>query len=195
MSSSGRSSAISSPQVPWPARELPPVTAPFDPQLAATNLPSELYPVGIRIGAKLPVVGFTQEANGSAVLQKFVSPLNYLFTKKTGGTVLPVVLYRYQVPNANFPVVSGDLTQVSPLMEKIAFQQTNQVPYGAVTVLRDPFVGAFARAGDNSGSPTYDLYLFDTQPVVTGARYGYLLVRFGENRAIEEVIPTNEIDL
>jgi hypothetical protein len=187
---------VPGPQVPWPARPLPPIFPVFDAQLAATNLPSAAYPVGIRIGAKLPVLSFTESTNGnSAVLQNFITPLSYLFAKKSGATVLPVALYRYQVTNANFPVVSGDVTQVSPLMEKIAFQQTTQAPYGAVTILRDPFVGVFQNGSTPFGSPIYDLYLLDTQPVVTGARYGYLLVRFGDNREIEEVIPTNEVEL
>jgi hypothetical protein len=183
------------PLVPWPARPLPPIGQAFSPLLGATNLPSEQYPVGIRIGTQLPVVGFTGVTNGNAILQNLITPLTYTFMKKGGGMVLPLALYRYQVPNANHPVVSGDLTQVSPLMEKIAFQHTTLAPYGSVTILRDPFVGVFPRIDRESGAPVYDLFLLDTQPVITGARYGYLLVRFGANREIEEVIPTNEVEL
>jgi len=35
----------------------------------------------------------------------------------------------------------------------------------------------------------------DTQPVISGARYKYLLVRFRKNGEIAEVIPTNEMDV
>ncbi len=181
------------PQVPWPDRPLPAGQAPFDPGILAAALPSEAYPVGIRIGAKLPIVG--SPTNGNAMISSFTSPLNYLFAKKGGATVLPLAVYRYQVPNASFPIVSGDVTQVTPLMEKIAYQQTTVAPYGQVTVIRDPFIGVFRYSSSPLGGATYDMFLLDTQPVVTGARYGYLLVRFGANHEIEEVIPTNEVDL
>jgi hypothetical protein len=39
------------------------------------------------------------------------------------------------------------------------------------------------------------IVLYDTQPVVLGARYRYLLVRFGPNREIAEVIPTTTVDV
>ena len=34
-------------------------------------------------------------------------------------TLLPMVLYRQQVTNALFPKVSGDVVQVSPLIERL----------------------------------------------------------------------------
>jgi hypothetical protein len=38
-------------------------------------------------------------------------------------------------------------------------------------------------------------YMKDTQPVVSGSRYKYLLVRFQRDGEIAEVIPTNEVDI
>jgi hypothetical protein len=183
---------LAGPLVPWPDRPLPALQAVFDPGIIATNLPTDAYPVGIRIGSKVPIVG--NPTNGNAMIQSFTTPLNYLYARKDGSTVLPLALYRYQVPNANFPTVSGDITQVSPLMEKIAFQQTNVAPFGQVTIIRDRFIGVY-RIASATGAGGYDMFLLDTQPVITGARYGYLLVRFGDNREIEEVIPTNEVEL
>ena len=34
--------------------------------------------------------------------------------------LLPIVVYRYQVPGGDFPEVSGDIYQVTPLMRNIA---------------------------------------------------------------------------
>lgn len=179
------------PLVPWPDRNLPTVEAPFDPNIIATNLPSQEYPVGIRIGSGVgSVAGHT---NNDAIIRTFINPLDSLYDKDDGTTVLPVVLYRYQVPNADFPTVSGDVIQASPLMEKIAYEQTNMNPYGPVTIIRDPFIGVYGVPA--AGVPFYNIYLLDTQPMVIGARYAYLLVRFGPDREIEEVIPTNEVEL
>jgi hypothetical protein len=41
----------------------------------------------------------------------------------------------------------------------------------------------------------FSSFLKDTQPVVRGARYRYLLVRFRDNGEIAEVIPTTEMEV
>jgi hypothetical protein len=181
------------PQVPWPDRPLPAVQAPFNAELIAAVLPTDIYPVGIRLGTQIPVVG--TPTNGNTMIPGFTNPLNYVFAKKDGSTVLPLAVYRYQVANANFPTVSGDLTQVTPLMEKIAYQQTTVGQFGQVTIIRDPFIGVYRNSKSPLTEPGYDMFLLDTQPIINGARYGYLLVRFGANREIEEVIPMNEVEL
>ena len=58
----------------------------------------------------------------------------------------------------------------------------------AATVVATGIPGAGA-------SPVHGMYLLDTQPVVLGARYRYLLVRFKEDREIDQVIPTNEVEV
>jgi hypothetical protein len=40
-----------------------------------------------------------------------------------------------------------------------------------------------------------DIYLLDTQPMIAGARYGYLLARFGADKEIREVIPVGEVEV
>ena len=39
------------------------------------------------------------------------------------------------------------------------------------------------------------MYLLDTQPVVAGARYIYLLVRFNDKHEIEEVVPSSIVEV
>jgi hypothetical protein len=114
------------------------------------------------------------------------------------GIILPIALYRVQVPSTYFPVVPGDVVQVSPLMEKIA--QFEQVLFGSnVTTVTDPFIAILPAAV--TGLPRtiatseQDILLMDRQPVIQGARYKYLLVRFGPNKEIERVIVTNEVDI
>ena len=41
----------------------------------------------------------------------------------------------------------------------------------------------------------HDMMLLDRQPVIKGAKYKYLLVRFGTNKEIERVIVTNEVQV
>ncbi|MBK8038404.1 MAG: hypothetical protein IPK22_14920 [Verrucomicrobiaceae bacterium] len=110
------------------------------------------------------------------------------------GLILPVALYRVQVPNTNFATVSGDIVQVSPMMEKIA-----QVVSGPNKVITDPFI-AILHQSDSPLTGTaahydHDIFLLDRQPVIKGATYKYLLVRFGPTKEIERVIVTNTVDV
>jgi hypothetical protein len=41
----------------------------------------------------------------------------------------------------------------------------------------------------------HDIFLVDRQPVLKGASYKYLLVRFSPNKEIERVIVTNTVDV
>lgn len=138
-------------------------------------------------------------------------PNLYLAKKKNGepGSILPAVLYRRQVASPEFPDVTGDVIQVSPLVRRVAVS-----PSGNGLLIRDPFIGVevegtrsvgwmkqpHPRAADNSSyyywrwesytSPSrLHLYLLDTQPVIVGARYEYFVVRFDENTGeIKETI-------
>src|SRR5436190_92861 len=123
---------------------------------------------------------------------------NFLLHRKAGGAdaVLPAVLYRLQVTNINFPKVSGDVTQVSPLMEKLAIQRyTNQFYYGSDAI--DGLIGRspnieFVPGDERDG---YGIYLFDSQPVISGATYRYYLVRFKPNHEIDQIIPAGDVTL
>jgi hypothetical protein len=64
-----------------------------------------------------------------------------------------------------------------------------------VTTLQneDPFLFP-EKDSERLQSQWYDLLVKDTQPVISGASYRYLIVRFDEQtREIAEIIPTNTI--
>jgi hypothetical protein len=109
------------------------------------------------------------------------------------GIVLPVAMYRIQVANAAYPVVSGDMVQVTPLVEQIAYEETNESGRDVIKI-RDPYIGLVSHfpVPQNPGS-AWDLLLLDRHPVLQGASYQYLLVRYKPNREVERVIVTNTI--
>lgn len=259
--------------VPWPARSQPPITnAGFDGRVIARQLQlaNGFNGIGIRIG-DVPIFGLHCMSGGEGspyFLPSFVDPIEHLYFSDNlpEKHILPIALYRYQVPNANFPEVSGDLIQVSPLIEQIAyhyglspqFYQYGSLledPFIAVTpigpdfqsqpcsaqmpdlrgnytytdcfgddlsIVQEPAPGTFVRFGsvpvtitatDRFGNQstvqtthylqpppytnpvTYEIFALDTQPVVVGASYRYLLVRFKANHEIDQVIPVDEIEV
>lgn len=196
---------IALPQVPWPARGLPPINSSFHPFLLSSYVQSS----SANFTGAVVLVGFNAfaPANFASVSGRpqYVTtddnPLTFLHTNKNGQSPFPLTLYRYQVTNANFPKVSGDITQVSPLMENIAYEVFktninfgNQTLYITNNYLRDPFV-LYDFLPINDTLHFFYVYLLDTQPVISGARYRYLLVRFKDNREIDQVIPTNEMNV
>jgi hypothetical protein len=62
-----------------------------------------------------------------------------------------------------------------------------------VTVICDPFV-TITTSSDAAHRYVY-LWLEDTQPQISGARYKYILVRFKPNHEIDQLIPTTEVDV
>jgi hypothetical protein len=183
------------PEVPWPARPLPPInaTAKYRSTLplptsgiVATNLVGTEYPLGVRIGDVTGIL--SQDADTGTRIAGAGDPVRFLYVDERGSNVFPLVLYRFQVPNTNFPFVSGDLVQVSPLLERLAFERDTA---GSIR-LRDPFVSVQRP----SPSVLFGLYALDTQPALMGARYAYLLVRLDpRTREIAEVLPTGEVEL
>jgi hypothetical protein len=197
------------PTVAWPARPLPNVSATnFNFNFTAmwmTN-PANLFTGSVvMIGSNLwigtegqtvPGVGTSYFSSRPQVLRDTLDPTSYLTLNSNGISILPVALYRYQVANARFPQVAGDIVQVSPLMESIAFQRTvsNSVVHA---IIHDPFV-IFDGFRFNTGSLSIvylTAWLKDTQPIIAGSRYRYLLVRFLKSGEVAEVIPTNEMEV
>lgn len=183
------------PNVPWPARPLPAVgnsfglafDASFRPSCGSTNLPG--VPVvrisfdGLASDASQCPIEFTPRLGIS-------DPNALIPTNSVGDSLFPLVLFRQQVANNDFPAVSGDMVQVSPMMESIAWGLN-----GIKTVIYDPYVlietGVFTQDSGIRG-----LYLRDTQPVISGSRYRYLLARFNKLGEIVEVIPAaNELEV
>ena len=178
------------PTVPWPARPLPPVANSFALAFNAgwmlpcgeTNGPSNIV-------VRISYDGITSQISCPSILTGSPNPNDLIPTNSFGESLFPVVLFRRQVPNAEFPVVSGDSVQVTPLMESIAWAQG-----GGQTALYDPYVQAERRisaVGGNGG-----LFLRDTHPIIRGARYRYSLVRFNKRGEIAEVISVaNEMEV
>ena len=194
------------PTVAWPQRPLPPVnsgvasgfTAAWY-QGALNNHTGAVVQLGALIvtnivgsgGSGLPAAGSDFRARPQRL---FVTsdPMVYLQKTPMGKSPFPCVLYRHQVSNAKFPMVSGDIIQCSPLMESIAFEKS-----GTSAIIWDPFV-IYDGISVNLGSGTINYlntYLRDTQPVLAGARYKYVLVRFGKDGEIAEVLGTNEMEV
>jgi hypothetical protein len=182
------------PDVPWPARGLPPTTSFFNSNVVARQLNSALpvfSGVGIRIGRVTNQMVLTEHFL-PAQYAGFTPPMNFLYPGTNNTPLFPVAVYRYQVPNANYSVVSGDVVQVTPLMEEIA--------YGNIATgigVYDPFLFIFRTTATGAGGVFLpgEMYLLDTQPLVVGARYRYLLVRLADNKEIEQVIVTNEVEI
>jgi hypothetical protein len=186
-------------KVPWPARPLPGTNANFLAlafYLSPTNASGPLQtaaPAGNGV-----LIGFGSLTFREATLA--LPPLVYgpldpnalLETNVFGDSIFPCTLYRYQVPNANFPAVSGDMIQVSPLMENIAYQWSGVKGQTTNTFIQDPFV-AVSGLANGSGNYLY-LWLRDMQPQISGARYKYILVRFNPvTHEIDQLIPSNEV--
>src|SRR5207245_11517197 len=100
--------------------------------------------------------------------------------------LLPIAIYRQQVTNEFFPRVSGTLPQVTPLLERLAYdveKPTQQSP--KVVYVDDLLVaGGVEYASSDSGfqHPHSFLYLRDQQPVSRGAAYQYFVVRLNRQR-------------
>jgi hypothetical protein len=169
------------------------------------------YPVGIRIGNLTPV-GYPTENIGTtnfftypiakpppvlySTLSPQIDPNTMIFRrlsqnhKRHGESLLPIVVYRQQVTNLFFPKVSGTLTQVTPLLERLA--------YGTVLVSNAFYnVTIYDRliAGGTEGRNGEFLYLRDQQPVMLGASYQYFVVRFNDQREIAEIIPAGTVTI
>ncbi len=203
--------------VPWPDRPLPP-KADFHDGIAGLYLASaRLTPWKgnlVRIGeyedsGQGTLIITPDGISNPAGVRSFAVPStrdieNYLYTNdevaqaeplaSIPGVILPIALYRVQVTNAKYPVVSGDIVQVSPLMEQIA-----QFDDSGSNVVTDPFIAILPST--ITGLPRtitgsdQDILLIDRQPVLTGARYKYLIVRFSPTKEIERVIATNTVDV
>ena len=198
--------------VPWPARPLPNVEV-FDNRVTVvvfTNsqnnkLQDLRYPVGIRIGefpqaldpnSMLGTPNFVQYYRTDVTS---IDPNDHIFFRhsadpaRNGEPLLPIVVYRQQVTNAFFPKVSGDVAQVSPMVERIPWRTPDQF----TIVVPDRLLATrheFDPSQPAGNGITY-LYLRDQQPVLLGARYRYFVVRFKANREADYIIPAGEVEI
>ncbi len=205
--------------VPWPARPLPPVRE-FEPDYSDPDLLQRAQatafvtyynaiedrrrPAGVRIGRldnsfslQSGWVGDTNLISynhANSILNP--DPHHGLFRSlstdpaRASRTILPMVVYRQQVTNASFPKVSGDIVQVSPLLERIPWSYNGQ----ALTVTIPDRLLRIRQETYNDHT-YYFLYLCDQQPLVLGARYRYSIVRFNDQREALDIIPAGEVEL
>jgi hypothetical protein len=191
------SGAVSGPDVPWPALGLPEIESSFNAGIKARTVNKSLYDGGaVRIGAlNYDGVDFGpggEDPSDFPFPPDLFIPENAVYRNADGESLFPFVIYRYQIPNATYPAVSGDVYQVTPMLESIP---TTFGSLNGVTTLQneDPFLFP-EKDSERLQSQWYDLLVKDTQPVISGASYRYLIVRFDEQtREIAEIIPTNTI--
>jgi hypothetical protein len=187
------------PEVPWPARPMPTIqSTKFHADMEAVFIDGRyvysngIDHVGIRIG-EIPSNNnnYVNEIDRFELNLYYVgNPMDYLYANAvmTNQTVFPCVLYRYQLTNDLYQAVSGDVAQVSPLMEDIAYAVN-----GIVTTMYDPFIGINKKENED---PSWGIYLIDTQPVVRGARYQYLLMRFDQQtKELDRVISAGTVTI
>jgi hypothetical protein len=173
------------------------------------------YPVGIRIG-DLSTLYLSQSLSWNVNTTNFASyivpstilpdPQNLIFTRLSsdpshrGNLLLPIVVYRQQVTNAAFPRVSGNITQVTPLIERIPwvyypgiFGETYIPPR---VVVPDRLI-AFGIEFDPLNSDLFQNSMFvrDQQPVILGASYQYFVVRLNDKREVAEIIPAGTVTI
>jgi hypothetical protein len=136
--------------------------------------------------------------NPEYYLKDHVDPKTLLYRRAAAAeangevdTLLPCIIYRMQVTSAvPQTVISGDTSQVSPLIETIAHVHGTAGP-DPITVVHDPFIGikiTGAQIGIHG-----EIFLLDRNPVISGASYAYLLVRFAKDGEIQEVLSTNTV--
>ncbi|MFT5409585.1 MAG: hypothetical protein ACI9NC_002310 [Verrucomicrobiales bacterium] len=216
------------PQVAWPVRRAGEVVVDIDSQLLLEprwidNVESGFTGVAVRIGQVIlpsPTSFFagTLDENGRTPtrLVGVVKPAYTYLSGLSGGLEIALdpdalsanketprsfVLYRAQVANNRYPQISGQLVQVTPLIDRIRSRGVdggnNDIQpgvAGAQVSLRiyDPFIDAIR---ENDQSSVVQFIVKDTQGVVSGACYRYELVRFSPNGEIASIHAIGEVQI
>jgi len=194
----------SGPQVPWPARGLPGTNANFvalgaylSPNSANVGQQTASYTGNAILIAAVPLSGralVKLTATNTIITYTNLDPLKLVGVNVLGQSFFPAALYRYRVATPSYPEVSGDTIQVSPLMEKIAYQFTGSAGQLGNTVIQDPFITATTMTVTDNLRYLW-LWLIDTQPQISRAGYQYVVVHFGADHEIDQLIPSNEVDV
>jgi hypothetical protein len=232
----------SQPIIPWPARPLP---ARHDHRLPIEQYtPNEgpLWPLVMPSDFGIPtsfLVGLTRHSMESffddktrRLFTRLFSPEppeNYLFRLREDRgdassleDLMPLMLFRYQLPSERFPEAKANLLQCTPRIDRISWHRIESEKNGVGYEVRDPWFsivpsGVFDAqlpvAGgwsddnppvvadpSNLNSPppyleghTGLILLNDTLPVTLGARYRYLIVQFDPRGEIQRVIPLDPV--
>jgi hypothetical protein len=178
---------LTGPDVPWPARPLPPTDPDFDSGIVPIRVfTSDFNGLGVVIGEAPP-----EAVNQDGDLANPDDDIrNYLFPQglESELLLLPMMLYRYQVASDAFPEPGGDLIQVTPLIERIV-----TVPTAAASEIRDPFIKLYRPGTGADPTVPFSVVLLDYQPAVRTASYAYVLVRYKQNGEIASVHPIPSI--
>jgi hypothetical protein len=208
-----------------PASLPQPVPAIYFPRVAAvvfTNANGGLldvhYPVCIRFAALTPApnlalgynigntnlasYSYTESETGqdpnTAVFRRYANGGGAL---QNGQSLLPIVVYRKQETNSLFPRVSGNMSQVTPLLEQVPWYSYIPGPELILDVVipdRLIALGAetFGIIGERGNFYSINfLYLRDQQPVILGARYHYYVIRLNDQREVAETIDAGAVDI
>ena len=186
--------------VPWPPQGWPqprPVSDFHDKVIAQQlpDLPGWEGAVGIRIGeyryngSKYIVPSSPGPFGGTihTLYEEHRDPHTALYrnpglipgdeSDRTSGSMLPCVIYRHRIVENS----RTDVVQVSPLMESMAYG-FDTAEGSSVTVVHDPFIAAVKKPGIvPADEPNFELFLVDHSPVIAGARYRYIIVRFASD--------------
>jgi hypothetical protein len=232
------------PVIPWPARPLPgnyehrvPIETflkgegPFWPVILPTDYRT---PSAILIGLTTDPLT-TNSIGAIATLRKpkddtaVTLPTDSVFkvreSKENAGrasSLLPFVLYRYQLPSESFPDARPNLVQCTPLIDRISYRSFDDgkdkgfeirdpfllfIPFSPQSFLELPVSGNWsdAIAPTTANPATIDprpdyltdatgaIFLRDTLPVIQGCKYRYLITQFDSRGEIKRVIPVQPL--
>jgi hypothetical protein len=197
---------------PFDDTTVPGLSPIYQPRVAAVLFADQTYPVGVRIGDASRIGSLVGNIGTTNFLTYEVSqpvgityvppsptldPNTLIFRRvsanpsRNGELLLPIVLYRQQVANTNYPRVSGTLTQVSPLLEQLAYGDSPPTNSAVTVTIYDRLI-AGGLEGDRRGM---FLYLRDQQPVLQGASYQYFVARFNSQHEMAEIIPAGTVTI
>ena len=180
--------------VPWPDRPLPDSYY-LNSDIKPIFIPHYDYGGTVKRNTAGIIVG---QVNGTTERHAYNSyklptddPIkSYLFNLREGATeLMPFVLYRKQVANTLYPDVSGQVVQVSPMIEQIATEVS-----GGRTFIIDPFIVVGPRPPAQDGEQ-HDICIRDNMPVIAGATYQYMMVLFNDRGEIEETIMLEQLTI
>ncbi|MBX3743907.1 MAG: hypothetical protein KF833_01230 [Verrucomicrobiae bacterium] len=172
-------SAPGGPQVPWPARPVPPILPGVSPR--AEYDPQEEFG-RVEIGT-IAEEDLLFPGTGTAPAQiRGTSLLPYLTVP------VPLVVYRHQTSAYR----RSEMTQITPLMRDFRVQVTG-APLNPVMHVHDRFL-AIRRRSDEPAGP-YRIWVWDTQPAIRGHAYAYTVVGHHDDLEIAAVLASNSITI
>lgn len=232
------------PVIPWPARPLPGNYEHRVPVETYLKGEGPFWPVILPADYRTPsaiLIGLTTDpltTNSTGLIATirrpkddtaFNLPTTSVFqvreSKENAGlasSLMPFVLYRYQLPSESYPNARPNLVQCTPLIDRISYRSFDDgkdegfeirdpflifIPFSAQSFLQLPVSGSWS----DSLAPTLDnpaainprpdyladatgaIFLRDTLPVIQGCKYRYLLTQFDSRGEIKRVIPVQPL--